>query len=384
MTETYMKLCIRIFFFSIYLLGFGCSTKQTHTDLNHNKMKVSLFTMNQAPELGTTLSGQKIKMGGFSGLNFISEDDQNLYFQTLTDRGPNGEVVGKARPFLIPAFSPSILILKADKVTNELSLINKLELKKISGLPLTGFPNNPQEENPINIFGQTLAVDKDGLDPEGITPDNLGGWWLSEEYGPSLVHFNKEGIMQKRLLPAEVLPQIYSQRKSNRGFEGITKFQHKLFGILQSPLPGEKNFARIVEVDLEKMVTSAEYFYPFHEGNDKVGDIFAISEKSFLVLEQNGRIGDNSQKYIYLISLNEANRPVKKVLIANLRNTPFNDVEKVEGLAIIDNHRLALVYDNDFQINGKTDFKTGITSLNDKKNQLIILEFENALLTAPQ
>jgi len=104
-----------------------------------------------------------------------------------------------------------------------------------------------------------------------------------------------------------------------------------------------------------------------------------MSAKNFLVIEQNGKTGTNSQKYIYRITLGESDQLVKKTLVADLKNTPFNNVEKVEGLAIIDNKRLAIVYDNDFQINGKTNQATGLTPLNESTNQLLILEFSDSL-----
>ncbi|MBC7714566.1 MAG: esterase-like activity of phytase family protein, partial [Rhizobacter sp.] len=218
---------------------------------------------------------------------------------------------------------------------------------------------------------------------EGLVHDGEGGWWMGEEYSPSLVHFNEEGKMLRRLTPGKELPRMYADRKANRGFEGIAKIDNKVFGFLQSPIPKETSkdgeFSRIVEVDLDTMKTSAEYFYLFEKGNDKIGDAVAVGPKSFLVVEQNGKIGEHSQKYIYRITLGESDQLVKKTLIADLKETPFNNIEKVEGIALIDEHRLALVYDNDFQINGKTNHTTGLTPLNDGQNQLLIMEFTESL-----
>lgn len=369
------------------LLLVGCASTSTSKN-NSERVQTTtstLFKMSNTPFIGTTLSGQKIKLGGFSGLHFIEQKEGALMFQTITDRGPNGEVNGIDRPFLLPEFSPTIVFLKADLVTKELSIAAEIKLKKKDGTPLTGLPNTRLEENPTDIFGLYYSVDQQGLDIEGLTPDGEGGWWVSDEYGPSLVHFNDEGKMLRRLTPSNELPRMYSERKTNRGFEGIAKVENKLYGILQSPLPKEQpakdgEFSRIVEVDLETMKTSAEYFYMFEKGNDKIGDMVALNAKNFLVIEQNGKVGEHSQKFIYRITLGESDQLVKKTLIADLKNTPFNNVEKVEGLSLIDNKRLAIVYDNDFQINGKTNQATGLTPLNDSVNQLLILEFSESLL----
>ena len=339
--------------------------------------------MTNSPLIGTTMSGQKIKMGGFSGLQFAGEKEGALYFQTITDRGPNGELHGIDRPFLLPDFSPTVVILKADLTTKELSVVAEIKLKKKDGSPLTGLPNNRNEENPIDVFGLYYSVDPFGLDIEGLITDGEGGWWVADEYGPSLVRFNDEGKMLRRLTPGNELPRMYGERKSNRGFEAISKIENKIYGFLQSPIKKETSkdgeFSRIVEVDLDTMKTSAEYFYLFEKGNDKIGDAASVGPKSFLVLEQNGKLGEQSQKYIYRITLGESDQLVKKTLLADLKNTPFNNLEKIEGLALVDDHRLAIIYDNDFQINGKTNHTTGNTPLNDSQNKLLILEFSESL-----
>lgn len=365
----------KIFFIGLFLLLAGCASSNPQPHKEQKILKVSLFTMNNSPEIGQTISGQKIKLGGFSGLQYLRSENNALYFQTITDRGPNGEMKNNERPFLLPEFSPEIVALKADLTTRELSVVSETKLKKKNAKNLSGLPNVRTEENPIDIFGLAYSIDAEGLDTEGMTPDDENGWWLADEYGPSLVHIDHEGVVLRRLMPSLEIPKMYADRKTNRGFEGVFKDGQKIYGILQSPLKKEENFARILEIDLETMKTSAEYFYPFQPGNDKVGDAVSLKNKSFLILEQNGKIGEKSQKYIYKITLNETDENVTKTLIADLKNTPFNNIEKVEGLTVIDQKRIALVYDNDFQINGDTNFKTGFTPLNESKNQLMILEF---------
>lgn len=373
------------FFVSVLALTMAaCSTAPTSSQKTQRFSASTLFTMSNAPLVGTTLSGQKIKLGGFSGLLFVEQKEGALLFQTITDRGPNGEMRDGDRPFLLPEFSPTVVFLKADLATKDLSVVAEIKLKKKDGTPLTGLPNARTEENPTDVFGLYYSVDQEGMDIEGLALDSEGGWWVSDEYGPSLAHFAHDGKLLRRLMPHNELPKMYSERKTNRGFEGVAKVENKLYGILQSPLPREQpskngEFARIVEVDLDTMKTSAEFFYLFEKGNDKIGDIVAIDSKNFLVIEQNGKVADKSQKFIYKITLGESDQLVKKTLIADLKNTPFNNVEKVEGLTLVDNKRLAIIYDNDFQINGKTNQATGLTPLNESANQLLILEFTDLL-----
>ena len=283
------------------------------------------------------------------------------------------------RPFLLPDYSPRIVTLKADLKKNTLEVVDQLPLKKKDGRPLTGLPNQRTEENPTDLYGYMYSIDPMGLDTEAITRDGEGGYWVGEEYAPSLVHFDSKGVMTRRLTPANELPKIYLERRPNRGFEGIALIENKLYGFLQSPIVKTDTSSRIVEVDLDSMRTSAEYFYPFEKGNDKIGDAVALGKNTMLVIEQNGKVGKESSKLIYKITLNGEDKPVEKTLIADLKDTPFNNVEKVEGLALVNSHQLALVYDNDFQISERTDPKTGLTPLNQELNQLLILDFKENL-----
>ena len=345
-------------------------------------MKLTHFTMplSKTPVVGKTLTGQELYLGGLSGLSFIEKKDEKFYFYANTDRGPNGWNEGKERPFLVPEISPQIAKVSADPHTNTLEVIDILLLKKKNGKPLTGLPNSREEENPIDQNGFMYSIDEDGLDTESMAQDGAGGFWIGEEYAPSLVHFNKDGKMISRLTPGRELPKTYRERKPNRGFEGVALLGRKLYGILQSPLPHEKNEgSRIVEVDLDSMKTSSEYFYPFEKGNDKIGDMAPLGNNALLVIEQNGKVGKESSKLVYKITFNGPDQAVQKTLVADLKNTPFNDVEKVEGLTVINSHSIALTYDNDFQISGKTDREKGVTPLNKLENQLIIIEFKEAL-----
>jgi hypothetical protein len=360
--------------FSATLIS-SCSSVPTS---NYTVIKSTHLTMKgPVPVVGNTVSGQKITLGGFSGLMLkenINKDE--LILETITDRGPNGYLTNnKERPFLLPEFSPQIIGLKVNLKDNSFEVADILKLQKKNGKPLTGLPNKRNEESPIDVMGFMYSLDQDGIDSEALVSDDEGGHWVGEEYAPSLVHFDKHGKMIRRLTPFNELPKMYSERKSNRGFEGIAKDKNKIYGFLQSPLPMDQNFARIVEVDLDTLKTSGEYYYGFEKNLDKIGDAISLGNNKFLVIEQNGLKGPESRKYIFKITLNGADNLVKKELLADLGNTAFKSVEKVEGIAVIDSRKIALINDNDFQINGPTDTKTGLTPINNDPNEMLILEF---------
>src|SRR5262249_26789499 len=88
-----------------------------------------------------------------------------------------------------------------------------------------------------------LPTDPYGLDTEGIARDPRdGSYWVSEEYRPSIVHLDRNGVMRERIVPSGsealdtgagplsdfygaaaqpaldgLLPAEYKARRTNRG-----------------------------------------------------------------------------------------------------------------------------------------------------------------------
>jgi len=362
---------MKLFLCSTLVLFASCSSFKPSTLL-----KKEIYELNQSPSLGKTYSGQDVYLGGFSGLSYVGEENGEMNFLTITDRGPNGYMIKEDRPFLIPDFSPQIVSFKTNKETKKIEVKHQLKLKKMNNQPLSGFPAVRSEENPVDVFGLMLSVDPMGLDTEGLVLGLENDYWIADEYAPSLSQFNSTGKMLRRLTPGNELPKSYLERKTNRGFEGIARIENKVFGILQSPLKIDQNFNRIVEVNLDTMRTSAEYFYELDKKSDRVGDIVALSKNQLLVIEQNGKANKDSYKKVYKITLGESDKLVKKELVFDLDQTEFIQHEKVEGLAFIAPNKIALINDNDFGITGETDFKSGNTPLKKVPIELMILEFD--------
>src|SRR5262249_20288129 len=111
------------------------------------------------------------------------------------------------------------------------------------------------DETPFAADGvQTLTTDPYGLDTESIAVDPRDrGFWLGDEYPPSLVHVSADGTVLNRIIPADVtipgndeavvatngvLPRAFAYRRQNRGMEGgtLSADGKTLFGMLQSSL----------------------------------------------------------------------------------------------------------------------------------------------------
>lgn len=327
---------------------------------DHSKPTVlglETFAFNDLPSIGTTTGGQTINLGGFSGLTFEGyASNGNLKFLTHTDRGPNGEPTGQNRPFALPNFTPEIVRFELSRSTGQVTITQRLQLKRSNGQLLTGLPdiNLPggvessihHDETGRDLFGNLTGVDPLGGDLEGIVVATDGSFWMVDEYRPAIYHFDAAGVLIKRYVPigaaaaagqpagtygVEALPEIIAQRRQNRGFEGVAFQNGKLYAFVQSPIRNPTSttngtlngwkYTRVIEFDPITETTTAQYIYvmdniPSVNGTtdtraDKIGDAVAIGNGEFLLVERDDDAIDSDpladiQKKIYRFSLSGA------------------------------------------------------------------------------
>ncbi|ACZ76647.1 conserved hypothetical protein [Dickeya parazeae Ech586] len=337
-------------------------------------------------------------MGVGSGLSFIRREGDKLIFVTVTDRGPNAdapEYQGKeAKIFAAPDFTPAIMTITVDTKSAQATALHPLhdESGSVSGLPLPGTLIGTTNEVALSDVLQTLPNDRQGLDTEGITPDGLGGFWISDEYGPFLIQTDTQGKILKKVGPtplngeqgiASGLPNILKWRQPNRGFEGITRMPDgRILAAVQSTLnidgktQNKALFTRLVSFDPATGKT-AMYGYPLDAekwkktGDAKIGDMVALNDHEVLVIEQGADKDQVMHNLIYrvdldgasdLTSLDSTQPPewndaetlktrgivlAKKQKLVDLRQLGWKP-EKAEGLALIDTSTLAVTNDNDF------------------------------------
>jgi hypothetical protein len=407
------------------LLFFGCSHSVLKTEIpvvkENPPVKVSRLRrleFHAESEIAITLAGQKIQLGGFSGLRYLGKSNGGrLRFLTLTDRGPNAAEEKKdgrtLRPFALPDFQPQIVFLLADAEAGSLVVEKIVPLSRPDGRPITGLPPKAGGEVPVNLKGTQLPYDPFGMDPEGIALNADGTFWIGEEYWPSLAHFSAEGQLLEVMRPGQGLPKVFEQIKINRGFEGITLGNGKLYGMLQSPLdnPRSENqvnsekshFIRIVEVDPFERKTLAQYGYLLGPGkSDKIGDIAVSPSGEFFAIEQNGKEGKKSVKKVFRFSLEKATNlqllseklvgpggtlestKRKNLLAAGVVVAEKEEVcdlaalgvkeSKAEGIDFVDANTIAIVVDNDFGLAGGWDQKAGTFTMKDENPVLYLID----------
>jgi hypothetical protein len=265
-----------------------------------------------------------------------------------------------------------------------------------------------------NFLGKASHFDREHperslrMDPEGIRATTHDTYLISEEYGPTVMEFDRNGkwirnlptpphykIAKPGATPEEELPPNNSSgRQNNRGWEGIaiSTDGQKFYTIAQSPLIqdgglNEKNVRigtniRLWEHDMASG-KSREFLYPLENGSLGCSDIECIAPGRFLVIERDSKPGPSAKvKRLYEIDLAEATdissmeklpasgipagiRPVAKKLVLDMLSPELGLAgkdfpEKIEGIAfgpkLADGSRVLIVTsDNDFKSDQSTE-----------------------------
>ena len=341
-----------------------------------------------------------------SGLYFNGKEGDALTFYAITDRGPNGDspkykngdaAAVATKTFPAPHFTPTLAKISiTDKA--EITSVKPLNNSgvNISGLPIPKGTIGSSGETPLNEKLAPINTDSNGLDSEALAKDSAGNLWTCDEYGPFIVKMDTNGKILKKYSPSVELPAILAQRQANRGCEGLTITPNgNVYALIQSTLDVDGKtkakalFTRIVELNpttgATKMfgypIVAADYATDVSKPKNnkaKLGDIVALNNTQFLVIEQGEFADGKIHNYVYLLDLaNATDLSAKKVDAKELEYvTKLSDLttaqivlgskkrlfdlkdygwlaEKAEGLALIDSKTIAIINDNDFGLGVK-------------------------------
>ena len=354
------------------------------------------------------VNGVKVYNGGFGSSIVQDSIDKNVFY-LLTDRGPNIDgTVLNSKVFAKPDFVPQIGRFRLSGT--ELVLEKVIELKNDKGGRLNGLPNPAQGfsgEVALDAQNNILANSEDGLDSEGLALANDGSFWVSDEYGPHIIHFDREGKTIEKINPfgtgkgGRRIPAVFARRRANRGMEGltITPDGKTLVGIMQFPLYNPTSAAvtgslvtRILAFNIADG-TSKQYVYLIDRANLQANsEIVAITNTTFLVLERDGEFATNANratvfKKVYRIDISGATdisdpansdagklfggltveqlkdatalqsnsiTPVSKTLAADLMTDipSLYPHDKAEGIVILNSTLIGVCNDDDFGVTG--------------------------------
>jgi len=263
------------------------------------------------------------------------------------------------------------------------------------------------DQNGRPLIGSLSALRDSGnqrgyrFDPEAIRATPRGTLLISEEYGPSIGEFTRDGrLVREFSVPnrfqirhsstdpnLELPPANTSGRQPNRGLECLTISPDgsRIYALLQSPLIQDGALdemnkrvgtnVRLLEITVSTGATR-EFLYPLDAPTNGCNEIEYLSPGRLLVIERDSKLGaDASVKQIVEINISKATDishleslpsttvpagvvPVSKSVFLNLLEDRWKLAgphfpEKIEGIAmgprLKDGSRVLLISsDNDF------------------------------------
>ena len=232
------------------------------------------------------------RLGFFSDIYF---DGVRNEWWALSDRGPGGGTL--SYDTRVQRFT-----LDINPATGAISNFKIAETVKFTN---NGTPFNGMAPSPSNVLGNAL-------DPEGLVVNPTTGHLIvSDEYGPSLYEFDRNGALVKTFTtPANLIPRDASGvpnfasdtgnvagKTTNRGFEGLAMSPDGkyLYAVLQSAMldegAGNGSITRIVKFDSATGLAVAQFAYQLTSAAQGrgVSALVAVNDHEFLVLERNNR-----------------------------------------------------------------------------------------------
>ncbi len=299
----------------------------------------------------------EVLYGGYG--SDLAYDAADSTYWLLTDRGPNVDGPTKeSKVFLNPGFNPHIGVFKLQG--DSLVRVRTVRLCEADGTPFTGLPERIGDgttgEFAFDMSGHSLDGNRRGIDPEGLALDTDGTFWVSDEYGPYLMHFSKDGRLLRKLSPLNGgLPGRYAQRCPNRGLEGLCmrKSTGAIYGMLQSPLQGSKE--RVLPLfEMDRSGQVRDFDYPLSEEAQGVSAICALGDSSLLVLERDGKFPKDGKgfKRIFKVDIPACGAGLlkKRLVVDVLAACPGYDYDKIEGMAVVEDSVICISNDDDFGV----------------------------------
>jgi hypothetical protein len=225
------------------------------------------------------------------------------------------------------------------------------------------------------------------FDIEALRRDKNGNLWFGDEFGPYLVKTNINGVVQRAeiAMPGVFAPENASVKDGtatanlggSRGFEGmaINPNGDRLYTLLEGTVTGDPvKTLRINEfsIDTEKY-TGKQWRYKLDADGTNIGDMTALNDHEFLVLERNGSTATSFAgaaapfKKLFRIDINKvdaAGNVAKSEVIDLMNIADPNDLNgdgkttftfpyvTIESVLILDPNTLLIINDNNFPYGG--------------------------------
>ncbi|GAB2844211.1 esterase-like activity of phytase family protein [Lentzea nigeriaca] len=242
------------------------------------------------------------------------------------------------------------------------------EVDVVGGITLT----DPHGHIPFPITRADRVITGADIDIESVTRTADGTYWMGDEFGPYLLHFDRAGRL---MAPPVPLPGVRAPENpagnpnlgGSKGFEGITLSPDgkTINALLEGTVAGdEPGTLRLNEFDIaSNTFTGKTWRYQLEATNFAIGDAIAVDSNRLLIVERDSAQGaDAIVKRVYLADKRDRDHDGKldKTLVADLLNLanpkhvggqadPFKfPFVTIEDVTILDDRTLAVLNDNNF------------------------------------
>ncbi|MFC3893251.1 esterase-like activity of phytase family protein [Lentzea rhizosphaerae] len=238
----------------------------------------------------------------------------------------------------------------------------------VGGITLT----DPRGHIPFPLTRPDRVITGADIDIESVTRVADGSYWMGDEFGPYLLHFDRAGRL---LAPPVPLPGVRAPENpagnpnlgGSKGFEGITLSPDgkTINALLEGTVAGdEPGTLRLNEFDIaSNAFTGKTWKYQLENANFAIGDAIAVDNNRLLIIERDSAQGvDAIVKRVYLADKRDRNNDGKldKTMVADLLNLanpehvggqadPFKfPFVTIEDVTILDDRTIAVLNDNNF------------------------------------
>jgi hypothetical protein len=234
----------------------------------------------------------------------------------------------------------------------------------VGGINLT----DPNGFVPFPLTRPDRVLTGSDFDVESFVRLADGSYWMGDEFGPYLLHFDRAGRLLQAPIPtpdvrAPENPAGNPNLPSSKGFESLALSPdgRTLYPLLEGTVAGDTpGSLRLFEFDLAAAAyTGKRWTYQLDDPALATTDAIAVDNNRFLVIERDGGQGDAALvKKIYLVDKRDGQ--LRKTLVADLLNLAnprgiagFGDPFRfpfvtIEAVIILDDSTLGVLNDNNF------------------------------------
>ncbi len=376
---------------SVALLGVGITGTASASGERHDsrptlaaRAVLPVATYSDGPPSGSFFAGTTT-----NGISFPLASQPVEGFSAIIDGRHRGDLLAmpdngfgtkaNSRDFLIRAYDITPRYKTATGGTGEVIVGDHIDFRDPNHV--IGFPI-------VNDTTTDRLLTGGDIDPESLQRDRHGDYWVGDEFGPWILHFDPTGIL---LDPPYAIAGLMSPNNpflgtsaptqpNSRGFEAmaISDDGQRLVAALEGATVAETGttLRRIFEFDIRhQRFTNRQWTYQTAAPANMLADMTALDDHHFAIIERDGGLGTTALfRTVTEITLPRAGgRATQQPLIdltaiadPNLISLPathpgdiglgdpFHVVcESVEAIHRLDHHRILIGCDNNFPNKGR-------------------------------